>query len=259
MDASKIKSSVLSVVNDDIQVTEYGHGHLVTMPVGFYDDDLVTLFIEPYEGGVRISDQGTTAMRLHMANVDLDSPKIAESWRRSVAALGNRSAAADDGVIAAWGSSDDLGGLLIAVAEAAIRADQLRWAVQERQPVRFKDKVVDRLSRIAADKQVVRPNASIHQKSGRTRRVTAAVGADPATAVYVQAISASSGDYGFEHCYYIFSHTDVERKRRLAVASGAMAERTQLLQELEEVVDVALFDSGDDLERKLSSRIASLR
>lgn len=259
MDASKIKSSVLSSVNDDIQITEYGHGHLVTMPVGFYDDDLVTLFVEPYERGVRVSDQGTTAMRLHMANVDLDSPKVAESWRRSVAALGNRSTATDDGVIAAWGSNDDVGGLLIAVAEAAIRADQLRWAVQERQPVRFKDKVVSRLSQIVGDKQVVTPNAPIHQKSGRTRRVTAAVGSDPVSAVYVQAISANSGDYGFEHCYYIFSHTDVVRERRLAVASGAMAQRTQLIEELREVVDVALFDSGDDLERQLSSRIASLR
>lgn len=252
MDANKIKSAVLSTINDAISVSEYGHGHLVTFPLAFYDNDLVTLFVEPYEGGVRVSDQGTTAMRLHMANVDLDNRKIAESWRRSVASLGARSMTSEDGVVAAWGKRDDLGNLLIRVAEATMRVDQLRWAVNERRPVKFKDRVVHKLTEVLGGTDQVTPNAHLRQKSGRMRQVTASIGSDPDRAVYVQAVSASSGDSAKEHCYFIFSQTDIKRERKIAVASGTADDWPHLADEMENVAEIAFFD-GQDLASKVKA------
>jgi hypothetical protein len=259
MDAVKIKSLLLSTMNDAISITDYGHGHLVTLPLAYYDDDLVTLFVEPYERGVRVSDQGTTAMRLHMTGVDLDNKKITEAWHRSLTPLGPQSAAAEDGVVAAWGETEHVGDLLTAVAEGAMRVDQLRWAANDRRPMKFRERVVHRLAEVAGGAEYVTPNARIRQTSGRTRRVTAAVGTDPATSVYIQAISTSSGGQALEHCYYIFSQSDLARERKLAVASGTPASWPHLVKELQKVTDVAFFDSDDDVKHKLTQRIAAAR
>ncbi|MGW4520111.1 hypothetical protein [Amycolatopsis sp. NPDC004378] len=259
MDESKIKSSVLSQVNDVIDVREYGHGHLLTLPLAFYDDDLITLFVEPFEAGVRVTDQGTTAMRLHMADLDLDNPRVVEAWSRSVASLGHQSLTVEDGTVGGWGDTSQVGRLVLAVAEAVLRVDQLRWMVQDRRPVRFRDRVVRTISSIASAPEQVTPNAALPQRSGRTRQVTAAVGPDMDNRVYVQAMGKSNRDQAAEHCYYVFKHTDVPRNRVLAVAAGRReAWPDVVLGELSEVTDVAFFDEQGDVQAKLSERLASL-
>ena len=48
MDERRIASAVLSGLNDDLTVTPYAHGYLVSLPFFFFDDDRVKLFIEPW-------------------------------------------------------------------------------------------------------------------------------------------------------------------------------------------------------------------
>ncbi|MFI5558552.1 hypothetical protein ACIA2T_04670 [Amycolatopsis japonica] len=250
---------MLSLFNDMIEVRRYGHGHLLTLPLAFYDNDLITLFVESYEGGIRVSDQGTTALRLHMADLDLENSRIADAWSRSVAALGARSLAAEDGVVCGWGDEADVGGLILGVAEAVLRVDQLRWLATDRRPMRFRDRVVSTISAIASSPEHVTPNAPLPQTSGRTRQVTAAVGPNVDNRVYVQAMGASNREHAAEHCYYVFSHTDVPRERVLAVAAGRRdAWSSALLQELTEVTEVAFYDEHGDVKDKLSGRLARL-
>ncbi|NKQ59376.1 hypothetical protein HFP15_41735 [Amycolatopsis sp. K13G38] len=259
MDGAKISTSVLSLVNDQLDVKPYGHGHLITLPLAFYDDDQITLFAEPFEGGVRVTDQGTTAMRLHMADVDLQNARVADSWNRSVAALGVKSLAAEEGIVGAWGTVDEIGRLVLMVAEAALRVDQLRWLATDRRPVQFRDRVVSQLNAIARANEQVTPNAPLPQTSGRTRQVTAAVGLDHERRVYVQAMGASNREQAAEHCYYVFSHTKVPRDRVLAVAAGTRdAWSSALLDELGQVTDVAFFDERDDLRSQLQGRLRRL-
>ena len=259
MEPSKISTAVLSLMNDNMEVKEYGHGHLLTLPLAFYDNDLITLFVEPFEGGVRISDQGTTALRLHMADLDLDTPRVAHSWQRSVASLGSQAMAVDDGVIGAWGQVSDLGRLVLMVAEAALRVDQLRWLATDRRPPRFRDRVVSRIESIAKVAGQVTPNALLPQTSGRTRQVTAAVGPSVDNRIYVQAISASNRDQSAEHCYYVFSNTDVPREKVLAVAAGKRDSWPDaVINELARVTDIAFFDQGNDVRRQVESRLVSL-
>jgi hypothetical protein len=258
LDAAKIKANLLSQLNDHVEVREYGHGHLITLPLAFYDDDLITLFVEPFEGGVRVSDQGTTAMRLHMADLDLDNQRISDAWTRSVAALGRHSIGTDDGVVGAWGDQRDVGELLLRVAEATLRVDQLRWLATDRRPVRFKDRVVSKIGSIAATPEQVTPNAPLPQTSGRTRQVTAAIGADVDRRVYVQAVGGGSREQNAEHCYYIFSHSGVPKERVLAVAAGGRDSWPDvLIEELHKVTDVAFFDDEGDVQAKLTKQLAA--
>lgn len=259
MEASRISAAILSQLNDHVEVRKYGHGHLATLPLGFYDNDLVTLFIEPYEDGVRVSDQGTSALRLQMADVDLDSPRVVEAWRRSVVTLGAQSLATEDAQVGAWGSREDLGRLIFMVAEAMLRIDQLRWLATDRQPVRFRDRVVSKLVDITRSAENVTPNAPLPQTSGRTRQVTAAVGSSSESRIYVQALSTNNREYAAEHCYYVFSHTAVPRERVLAVAAGNSDSwpRT-LLNELGNVTDIAFFEEKNDVRTKLQNQLARL-
>lgn len=259
MDTARIRSAVLSTINDEVEVHEYGHGHLVTLPLAFYDDDLVTLFIEPYEGGIRVSDQGTAAMRLQMSDIDLDNPRVSDAWQRSVASLGAQSIAADENTVGAWGASDELGRLVLAVAEAMMRVDQLRWLSPDRRPVRFRDRVVRQLMDITKSEREVTPNAALPQTSGRTRQVTAAVGSSDGRRVYVQALGASNRDQAAEHCYYVFSHTELPRDCMLAVAAGTPDSWSAAqVDELASVTDVAFFDRKGDVQGKLQARLARL-
>ncbi|CAM2996784.1 DUF1828 domain-containing protein [Saccharomonospora xinjiangensis] len=259
MDEKKIAPALLSYVNDDVVVTPYGHGHLVTTPMRFYDDDRVTLFVERYEGGVRVTDQGTTAMRLHMADVNIDSPSVSEAWRRSVAALGSDSIAAEEGIIAAWGDDERLGRLVFAVAEAVLRIDQLRWLAPANRPIPFRDRVVSRLIDIAGSHGKVTPRAPLPQKSGRVRQVTAAVGDHETNRVYVQAVTPGDGGRAVEHCYYLFSHTDVPRERTLAVASGSRGSwPDDLVNELDDVTEVAFYDQPGQVRSMLTTRLAAV-
>jgi hypothetical protein len=260
MDATQIKKTLLSYVNDDVVVAPYGHGHLVTTPLRFYDDDRVTLFVEAYEDGVRVSDQGTTAMRLHMADVKLEASRIAEVWRRCTATLAPHTLAGEDGILTAWGTEGELGRLLIAVAESALRVDQLRWLSTEHRPLMFRDRLVKKIIDVAGDPKQVTPRTPLRQTSGRTRQVTAAVGDDPDSRVYVQAVSLSDQERSVEHCFYVFNHADISRQRVLAVAAGSQKNWSQeLITELETVTDVAFFDDSGQVRKALSSRLAALR
>ena len=51
----------------------------------FFSTTRVKLFVEQLEGGVRVTDRGTTAMRLTMAEVNLTSKPAEDVLQQSVA------------------------------------------------------------------------------------------------------------------------------------------------------------------------------
>jgi len=101
------------------------HGYLVSLPLFFFDDDRVKLFVEPFERGVKVSDRGLTAMRLVMSDVKVDSDRIHKAIARSASSPRSQFEA-HEGEIAAFGD-EDLADLIFGVGSAAIRVDQLRW------------------------------------------------------------------------------------------------------------------------------------
>lgn len=262
MDKSRLTAAVLSQINDSLAVTPYGHGHLVSVPLHYFDGDQVKLFVEPFQQGIRVTDRGATLMRLHMADLSLATPRVREAWQRSLVALDLYNPVSDD-QIAAFGPEDEVGQLILKVAEATMRIDQLRWLATERRPVKFPDRVVTRLTETLGRPEEVMPQALLPQRSGRTRRVTAAVGLEPETTIYVQAVGGGGNrdaqEKSVEHCFYLFQLADqIPRQRRLAIAAGTYKDwDSYVIDELRTVSDVAFFDESHSVDNLLLARIHS--
>lgn len=106
----------------------------------------MTLFVEPFADGYRVTDQGSTAVRLRMTGVNLTASRVVQSWNRSVATLNLVNRGEEDLELAHFTSAEQLGEAIVKVAEANVRADQLHLLHSGQIPVRFPDRVVKRLS-----------------------------------------------------------------------------------------------------------------
>jgi hypothetical protein len=259
VDPTRLAGSLLNVVNDGTSVTPYGHGWLLTTPMRFYDEDRVTLFVEPFEQGFRVTDQGTTAMRLVMADVSMDSARVLDAWRRSIASLSEYSMGSEAGVISACGAEGDLGVLTLRVAEAMMRVDQLRWLTQDRRPARFTDRLVSHLRSVVSRPDAVTPRAALKLSSGRIRQVTAAIGDNENDRLYIQAVTngpKETRDRSVEHCAYLFNFApQIAKERRVVVASGGREEwPSDVIAELSQVSDVAFFDERTSMDRLITAR-----
>ena len=265
MTATSITSQLLSGLNDGLAVTPYGHGHLVSLPLFFYDNDRVKLFVEQLEGGVRVTDRGTTAMRLTMAEVNLTSKRAEDALRQSVAGdlFG---VAVGGGEIAGFSGKEDMADLIYAVASAALRVDQLRWLAVERRPVAFRDRVVDELVHVVGAKDRVTPHAPIALRSGRTKQVTASVlprQASPDTdPLYVQALSGQDSDSqenAVARCFHLFSLASTSQDHLVAVASGTRDTwPPSLIEEVSQVASVAFFDEEGSVAATVERKLASV-
>ncbi|OXM70722.1 MULTISPECIES: DUF1828 domain-containing protein [Amycolatopsis] len=262
MNSRATRSAIMSAFNDDILTTPYGHGELVTLPLHYYDDDRVSVFVEEYENGVRVSDRGMSLMRLHMAGLNLDASKVDEAWNRSVASVRKRELVGEDGVISAFAKPSDIGRAILDVAEASLRVDQLRWMASEPRRGRFSDQVVRRVTEIVGGRATVTPNAALRLTSGRTRQVTAAVGEAAESRFYLQAVGGSdraSREKSIEHCHFLFSLGAVERERKLAVvADGGREWDATVRQELGRVGQVAFYHDENALKEVVSKALAGV-
>lgn len=243
--STRFNADLLAVMNDEVTSVPYGHGHLVTLPLHFYDDDRIVLFVEEADGGHRISDRGTGALRLHMADVNLDAPRVKEAWDQSLGSLRQHDFWGEDGVIAALSGEKGLGDMLLRVAEASLRIDQLRWMAPEPRRMPFRARVVKRLNGITEYAEVT-PNAPIKLRSARTRQVTASVGYED-NVVYVQAVGRGDRDQAIEHCHFLFNMSNIPEQRRIAVADGRETDWPKaMVNELKDVAQVAFYDGDTD-------------
>jgi len=257
VDKRTVISALLGSINDEIATHEYGDGLLVDLPLTYSDGDSVRLMVEPMGTGVKVSDQASSYERLLMADVNPDSGKVAEAIAATIrtARLSNVGGEVDE--IATFGPLEDLGTMLISVAQAAIRVEQLRWLALRRTPVRFSERVVERVRAMAQQKWHVERNAAIPLTSGRQRVVTLSVAAPEATA-YVQALSTRDREQSAEHCFYLFSWSDVPSGTRVAALDGHRTEwPNELVSELSTVADVEFFANTESFERAIGRALAS--
>lgn len=267
LERQAIVSALLSWLNDSIAVTPYAHGFLVSLPLYFYDDDRVKLFVEPFEGGVRVGDRGLTAMRLHMSEVSLTSKRVQEALRQSTGS-GLFAVGESHGEITGFGSFSDLPKLVYGVASTVIRVDQVRWLATERRPPVFRDRVVSELRLIVGQSKRVTPNAAIRLQSGREKHVTASVvsGAvekqTPESSLYVQALSGQDSEAresSVSRCYHLFSLAATPRDNLVAVASGSRSDwPDSLVDEISRVSTVAFFEESGSIAHVVGEKLATV-
>jgi hypothetical protein len=249
-------AAVLGAVNDHTQVHPYGDGVLVDLPLTYGDGDGVRVLVEPMGTGVRVSDRAAATVLLSMADVEITSGRPAEAFADILRSAGLNSVYAEEGEITTFGAAEDLGDLILRVAQAAVRVDQLRWLAQPRHNVRFDSRVAYRLQAWAGSKRKAQRGAAITLKSGRTRAVTASV-TNGTDTVWVQALGESDKDRSFDHCYSIFGLApNIPHDRKIATLAGSQrAWPSQMVSELSDVADVQFFEEATRLERALDQRV----
>jgi len=119
-------SALLGAINDQIVVHPYADSLLVDLPLTYSDGDSVRLLVEPLGSGVRVSDRASAFERLLLADVNTDTGRVAEAISAAIGAAGLSDIGGEEDEIATFGPMEDLSGMVIAVAQAALKVEQLR-------------------------------------------------------------------------------------------------------------------------------------
>ncbi|MFI9528211.1 hypothetical protein [Micromonospora rosaria] len=251
VDAATVIGAVLRAMNDDTVVHPYGDGLLVDLPLTYGDGDGVRVLVEPMGTGYRITDRAAAATLLTMAGVNLVAGRAAEAFAEIMAGGGLNGVNAAPGEIATFGAAEELGRLILDVAQASLRTDQLRWLAPRQAGMRFVDRVADRVTVWAGRSRELQRDAPMPLASGRTRPVTLRVTND-GKAAYVQAVSLRDPDQAAEHCYHVFGLSKIAKESRVAALDGSAQDWSPaIVAELRTVSDVEFFDDPLSLERQL--------
>lgn len=264
IEATKLKGELLGYWNDQIDVLEYGEGHLLHLPWRYADDDAVSLFIEPFGDQVRITDHGSTYGRLTETGKLDGSGRFASAWKSALGAVRSHdfggsypdeiSVVCERGDVPEWIST---------IASACLRAEQTELVANPyRRVKRFDTRVVNQVERFAEGHGVrLDRRPAVHLKSGRDRHVTARAVPTIGTTVWLQAVGGNKPDdreTQLDRCYYTFSHGEFGQDRRIAVLSGVREQwPSGIGSELESAVDAVVFldESARSLARTLESQM----
>jgi hypothetical protein len=251
LNSENVIGAILRAVNDHSQARPYGDGLLLDLPFTYGDGDSVRVLIEPMGSGFRVSDRATAATLLSLGGVNVAGGRVAEAFSEASRLSGLSGLNAQVGELATYGTPDDLGEMVLAVAQASMRVDQLRWLAVRQPPVRFPDRVVSRIKSWTGDGRRVQREAPVRLTSGRERQVTLGVFTTD-HAAYVQAVSRRDQEQAAEHCYHIFSLSEVPKERRIAALDGNRDDwPSAIITELESVSGVEFFAAAHQLEKRI--------
>lgn len=253
MDGSDAVGAILRAVNDHTLVRPYGDGLLIDLPFSYGDGDAVRVLVEPMGTGFRVTDRAAAATLLSMAGVNLGTGRPAEAFAEALLSARLNGVNALDGELASFGAADELGRLILDVAQASLRVDQLRWLAVRQPTVRYPERLTTRLRNWIHDSREVAREAPVRLTSGRSRPVTLRVSNND-RAAYIQAVSARDQEQAAEHCYYIFNLSDVPKGNRIAALDGSRSDwPPAIVDELILVSDVEFFADPLALERRVDS------
>lgn len=229
---------IVTGYRDCLAATDYGDGHLVSLPATFESGNLVTVLISRTDGVATVTDRGLAADELAIAGLDLTGRAA-----RSFAAVRDSTGlapmfGADDWEISASVDAADVAIAVQAVADAVIRADGLRALVTAARPASFGDKTI---ARFAAHAAVV-PRDKMPGKHGAMRRVTFSYRGRDEAQYYVQALAGRDTETrvrSYDHASGLFLGAAPEPNHRVALLQHGDWERWQIenLREVCRVVD----------------------
>lgn len=251
---TRLQASILNAVNDLVSVRPHRGGELVTTSLRFSDGDSIEIWVDRMSGSFRVTDRAEALDRLEMWGVRTNQGKAAEAIvaARTAAALNPFGAVPEE--LSTICSPEELGVTVLAVAEAAMRVEQLRWLAHDRPALKFDDRLAGRLESLSLSRRWrMTRRAKISIEGGRERRITAAIEGPHGTA-YVQAVSDADKERAAEHCYYLFDRSEASKSHQVAALAGASRSWPSGLQDdLERVGRVAFFDDPLGLERELDA------
>lgn len=197
-------ATLLKAVNDLSSTIPYGDGWLVRTPLTYSDGDAVTVFVDPVNKGLRVTDRGEAIDRLSMWGVAGAATRARQGIVHVRHAHDLSPLGSTDEEMATFGNPADLGTMILDVAQASMRVEQLRWLALDHPTKKFEDRLSSRLESLASDHDwTIERRAGLPLPGDRTRQVTASVTGKRARA-YVQAVGDSDRERAVANCYYIF-------------------------------------------------------
>ncbi len=118
--------AVLRTLNDQAVTHPYGDGLLIDLPLSYGDGETVRVLVEPMGSGYRVSDRAAAATLLTIAGVNITQGRAAEAFAETMRSVGLNGLDAAPGELSTFGHADDLGRLILDVAQAALRVDRLQ-------------------------------------------------------------------------------------------------------------------------------------
>jgi hypothetical protein len=160
--ATALENAIRSLIN--AEATNLGIE--VTLPVVFGDGELVTVVVEPSEGGFLVHDAGFSAMRLSAAGVTLTRGivhRLSEFARRYRCSMAN-------GRVTATATASDVAEVACLVANASRAVADYVYELRRHAENDFRALVFDSLKEIVGDR--IRETEEFTGKSGRRYRVS---------------------------------------------------------------------------------------
>jgi len=128
VDEETVVRALLGAIDGRVVVRPYADSLLVDLPLTYGDGDSVRLLVEPLGSGVRVSDRASAFGRLILADVNADGGRVAEAIAAAIRTAGLSNIGGEGDEIVTFGPMEDLGGMVVAVAQAALKVEQLRLA-----------------------------------------------------------------------------------------------------------------------------------
>lgn len=268
MDAAALRTAITSHLASQVDVVSAGEGFVVWVPFYYSDDDAVCLTATPLgDQGWLVSDQGSTHLHLRTHGAGVDLPRFQDAWEDLARPLhGFVPAGRDERVadIAVWGAPEDLPLLVQSVAEAALRAEGLAFIEEPASKFQFASIVRRQVEEIALEprfreRNIIKGDSKLGQRSGHTRKVTATFVRDGRIACAIQAIGGKTQDQresGLARTYLTFGEAEISRDQKIAVVSGVETgwENYQL-DELSTVASIAFMDSPNSVSQAMATAL----
>lgn len=247
-------TALLGYVNDQTAIRPYGEGVLVDLPLTYSDGDVVRVHVEPVSSGYRVSDRAEAVDRLEQYGVNAWTGRAATAIATTKLEANLNAINSAEQEIATFGDEAQVGAMIMAVAQTAVRVEQLRWLASPRSRP-YRERLYDRLHDASTRRWKIERNPTVRLQSGRIRPVTLSVQGERGTA-WVQALSKSDQDSSVSHCYYLFDRSNIPKDSRVAALDGRKEDwPAGVADDLAVVGAVEFFDEPLELERELE-RIA---
>ncbi|SPT53087.1 Uncharacterised protein [Actinomyces bovis] len=267
MDPKTLSSLYFSAMDEGFEVVETSEGFAVWMPAYYSDGDGVILSVRPAPGGWYVTDDGQTFSHLAGLGAAVSGPAFTTAWDTIARPAGafvpgdkDPMGSCQDAEILAWATDETIGQVLRDISHAALRAEGLAYTREPRTGGRpFSMLVRDRARRLLTDRAfssrgLEAGDGSLRLTSGRTKKVTETITRHGSVVAAVQAMGGKTREtreQAHEHCYTIFSQSDLPIGNRLAVVNDACAWDAGVLREAEQVANLVRINDLDDLEPAL--------
>lgn len=264
MELQSLRSSFLGLINDNLQAFEFEEQIIVDMPFHYSDGDRISLIVLPFEAMFKVTDGGSTALKLQMAGINMTSGAVRDTWEAMVSGIAQQNFSPEGDEIAVVVEQSKLSQALMDVAFGCVHSEHARLKATKSRRKPFTDQVDSRIGEFISYKHpeaIWEKRRAVPLASGRRRPVTGVfrrkeVGSE---ALYVQAVGGATKQERndpADKAYTIFSNIDSPKEDKLVVAIGEISSWDRgVVRELNDVAQTVFFDEPAGLEDVLNRHI----